>query len=132
MKAERFYDIYKWDDTFCEQNLGEVIIDDLYLIEVDEPTAYMWYGRRFNPVRIGIVRSDPQTSYFAVDLFSVDDTHQGLWWTPSTLYANGYEVHDAKEKILAWLKRTGWYINIEGFKHYLRWTFGEEDYNNWN
>lgn len=124
-----YYVIYDWPAEECEQLLGEEICDGYILAELDEPSQSLFYGRRFNPIKIECYRDHNKQTWFRVYVCSIDDASINFWWSVQDLYKNsGLQINEAVEKMTAYMNRVNWMINREGIQHYMRGMFGDPTY----
>lgn len=119
IKTNRIYDLWDLEEEDQEACLGLDIGragQPIIVVELDEMSQRRFYNRRFAPFR-----TRETDSLFTARIDSIDDAELVMEWKISQMEILPYM---AREMIMHWLKRTNYFVNLDGFASYCR-VFGK-------
>lgn len=124
------YAFFDFSEDEQRQFLGQNIAEDTRIVELDEASMRYFYRKRFAPL---IIREVPATNnrlaFFQVVVQSIDDADLVLQWDVKDMAVLPYE---ARMLIDARMQRSGWFINLQGFKNFCIVMFGSKVFDNSN
>jgi len=87
-----------------------------FVIELDEFSTRKWYNEPFAP--LCIIETD---RFFRVVVYSLDDASLGMIWEIAKMEM---PPHVARQKILEWLERSNFFVNLAGLYNFCK-LFGK-------
>lgn len=119
------FDFYKLPVEQQAEFLGQDIGINLnsLVVELDERSQACWYKDKYTIIHIQTQIS--KSSPFKINIFSRDDACVSMSF-PDVNQQEAFEIFD---KILLYLKRTNYFINLVGFQDYCQ-IFGKIEFNN--
>lgn len=120
------YHMWKESDAFLLSLIGTEIESGWLLVELDEATQGRFYDRRFAPLQIIQKYQSPSDDnpFFRIYLASSDDGCLSMWWSYGKMNLYPYE---AEQKLLEWLKRTNYFVNLAGLEDFCIRVIGKPD-----
>lgn len=94
---------------FLGQDIGTAHC--VYVVELDEMSQRMFYHKPYALLHIRFTIDGE----FQVVVESIDDSSVNLWWEPKKMEM---EPYCAGLKIKAWLERSGYFMNLAGFRNF--------------
>lgn len=113
---DNVYDLWKFTEKEQAELLGADIGTSfpMIIVELDEWSKGWFYNRTYAPLTMKQYKCPMSgREIYQIILHSVDDASVNMVWEVSKMRLYPYEV---KDKLIEWLKRSNYFVNLNGLK----------------